>query len=348
MLMKSAAKTLVATLLLAVMITPSWAQPAPTRIRFSLDWLFQGPAAFFLLPLAKGYFKEEGLDVTVDTGNGSAGVLTRVAAGSHDMALADVSAFTEFLGQNPASPQAQLQGIFTLYDASPAAVVTLKRSGITKPRDFEGKNIGGPISDAGRKAFPLFARANGLDMSKIKVETVLANAEPLLIGKVDYFTGMLNNQTYQVELEAGKPNAPANLKGKVWKVIKFADYGVPFYHDVIYATGSKIKTNPDLVRRFLSAVAKGLNYTVENPDDAVKLVAAYPEQVEDAAKLAWRMKIQNPLAVSATTRQKGILWMEPATWDAGMAFYKEYDQIPRVVPAAEVMTNEFNPKITSK
>jgi NitT/TauT family transport system substrate-binding protein len=74
MLMKGAAKTLVAGLLMAVMITPSSAQQ-PTRIRFSLDWLFQGPAAFFLLPLAKGYFKEEGLDVTIDAGNGSAGVL---------------------------------------------------------------------------------------------------------------------------------------------------------------------------------------------------------------------------------------------------------------------------------
>ena len=106
MLMKDAAKTLIATLLLAVMITPSWAQQAPTRIRFTLDWLFQGPSAFFILPLAKGYFKNEGLDVTVDVGNGSAGVLTRVAAGSHDMALADVSAFTKFLGQNPWLPQA--------------------------------------------------------------------------------------------------------------------------------------------------------------------------------------------------------------------------------------------------
>ncbi len=236
MLMKDAAKTLIATLLLAVMITPSWAQQAPTRIRFTLDWLFQGPSAFFILPLAKSYFKDEGLDVTVDVGNGSAGVLTRVAAGSHDMALADVSAFTEFLGQNPSSPQAQLQGIFSLYDASPAAIVTLRRSGITKPKDFEGKTIGAPISDAGRKAFPIFARANGIDMSKTKWSTMEpALRETMLVrNEVDAVTGFLFSNWFSL-LQRG-------AKEEDIVAFKYSDHGATLYGSFIVASPKFMST----------------------------------------------------------------------------------------------------------
>ena len=78
---------------------------------------------------------------------------------------------------------------------------------------------------------------------------------------------------------------------------------------------------------------------------AVKLVDAYPQQIERADKLAWRMKVQNPLNQSADTKARGLLWMDPKVWDDTMAFYKEYDQIKSVAPAAEMMTNAFNPGI---
>jgi len=95
-------------------------------------------------------------------------------------------------------------------------------------------------------------------MSKVKVEIVLANAEPLMVGKVDYFSGYINNQTYQIEVEAAKPNAPANLKGKVWKAILFSKYGVEGYGDVLFATSKTIRDNPELVRKFMRAAVRGL------------------------------------------------------------------------------------------
>ncbi len=183
---------------------------------------------------------------------------------------------------------------------------------------------------------------NGVDMSKVKVETVLANAEPLLVGKVDFFTGMLHNQTYQVEQEAAKPDAPANLKGKVWKAVSFSKYGVPSYGDVLFTSGKLVREKPELVRKVTRAVAKGMKFTLEHPADAVKVVDANPQQIERADKLAWRLKVQNPMNVSTDTKASGLLWMNPKIWDGVMAFYKEYEQIPRVLPAAEVMTNSFN------
>ena len=58
------------------------AQAQETAIKFQLDWRFEGPAALFLVPVTKGYFKAEKLNVTVDAGNGSGGTVTRVASGA--------------------------------------------------------------------------------------------------------------------------------------------------------------------------------------------------------------------------------------------------------------------------
>ncbi|MDP2093047.1 MAG: ABC transporter substrate-binding protein, partial [Hydrogenophaga sp.] len=77
---------------------------AQTALKFQLDWRFEGPAALFLQPAAKGYFKAAGLDVTIDSGNGSGGTVTRVASGTYDLGFADMAALMEFHANNPDAP----------------------------------------------------------------------------------------------------------------------------------------------------------------------------------------------------------------------------------------------------
>ena len=90
---------------LALIGSASLAQAqATTPIKFQLDWRFEGPAALFLQPVAKGYFKAAGLDVTVDAGNGSGGAVQRVASGTYDMGFADLAAVMEFHANNPDAP----------------------------------------------------------------------------------------------------------------------------------------------------------------------------------------------------------------------------------------------------
>ena len=171
----------------AGMLPLAYAQ-SPTPIKFQLDWRFEGPAALFLHPAAKGYFKDAGLDVTIDAGNGSGGTVTRVASGAYDMGFANLAALMEFHANNPDSPNKPV-AVMMVYNNTPASVMTLKKSGITKPADLAGKKLGAPVFDAGRRAFPIFAKANNIGAVNWTAMDPTLRETMLIRGDIDAITG---------------------------------------------------------------------------------------------------------------------------------------------------------------
>jgi NitT/TauT family transport system substrate-binding protein len=112
-----------AALLLASALGTAQAQTTP--IKFQLDWRFEGPAALFLQPVAKGYFKDAKLDVTVDAGTGSGAAVQRVASGAYDMGFADLAALMEFHANNPDAPNKPV-AVMVGSNTTPAALLALK------------------------------------------------------------------------------------------------------------------------------------------------------------------------------------------------------------------------------
>src|SRR5574343_36950 len=145
--------------LAAALTLPALAQAQTTPIKFQLDWRFEGPSAFFLVPAAKGYFKDAKLDVTVDAGNGSGGAVNRVASGTYDLGFADLAALMEFHANNPDAPNKPV-AVMVVYNNTPAAVLALKKSGIKTLADLNGKKLGAPVFDAGRRGFPILVKSN--------------------------------------------------------------------------------------------------------------------------------------------------------------------------------------------
>ena len=236
---------------------------AQTPIKFILDWRFEGPAAFFLAPVAKGYFKDAKLDVTVDAGNGSGGAVTRVAAGTYDMGFADLAALMEFHANNPDAPNKPV-AVMMVYNNTPASVMALKKSGIKTPADLNGKKLGAPVFDAGRRAFPIFQKANGISavqwtaMDPALRETMLAR------GDVDAITGF--TFTSLLNLEA------RGVKSADVVVLPYADNGVKLYGNVIIVSPKLLKDNPAAVKGFLQAFTKAAREVIAKPDDAIAFV----------------------------------------------------------------------------
>jgi NitT/TauT family transport system substrate-binding protein len=241
------------------------AAQAVTPIKFQLDWRFEGPAALFLTPAAKGYFKAAGLDVSIDAGNGSGGTVTRVASGTYDMGFADLAALMEFHANNPDAPNKPV-AVMMVYNNTPAAVLTLKKNNINTPSDLNGKKLGAPVFDAGRRAFPLFTKANGISnvtwttMDPPLRETMLAR------GDIDAITGF--SFTSLLNLEA-RGVAASDIV-----VMPYASHGVKLYGNAIIASPKLLKENPGAVKAFLQAFTKGAKDVMANPAAAIEFVKA--------------------------------------------------------------------------
>jgi NitT/TauT family transport system substrate-binding protein len=248
---------------LAMSATLGVAQAQNTPIKFQLDWRFEGPAALFLSPAAKGYFKDAKLDVTIDAGNGSGGTVTRVASGTYDLGFADLAALMEFHANNPDSPNKPV-AIMMVYNNTPASVMALKKSGIKTLADLSGKKFGAPVFDAGRRAFPIFAKANNITNAQWTAMDPPLRETMLARGDVDAITGF--TFTSLLNLEA------RGVKAADVVVFPYADHGVKLYGNVIIATPKILKENPAAVKAFLAAFTRGVKEVVAQPEAAIESV----------------------------------------------------------------------------
>ncbi len=243
----------------------STAQAQNTPIKFQLDWRFEGPSALFLTPVAKGYFKQAKLDVVVDAGNGSGGAVTRVASGAYDIGFADLAAVMEFHANNPDAPNKPV-AIMMVYNDTPASVMALKKSGIKTPADLNGKKLGAPVFDAGRRAFPIFSKANNITGVQWTAMDPPLRETMLVRGDVDAITGF--TFTSLLNLEA------RGVKAEDVVVLPYPDYGVKLYGNAVIASPKILKENPAAVKAFLVAFSKGVKDVIADPAAAIADVKA--------------------------------------------------------------------------
>ncbi|GAB4192142.1 MAG: ABC transporter substrate-binding protein [Thalassobaculales bacterium] len=268
---------------LAVAVAGLSAAPAlaQTAVKFALDWKFEGPSAPYFVAIDKGYYKAEGLDVAIDSGPGSVQGIARVAAGTYPLGFFDINSLVKFRDQNP---DKAVQAVAMVYDRPPFAIVTLARTGITKPKDLEGRILGAPAPDGAYAQWAAFVKLNGIDAAKVKINNIgFPVREPMLAaGEVDAITGFSFSSYFNL-LQKG-------VKAEDIRVMLMSDYGLVLYGNAIMVNPDFARANPKVVAGFVKATIRGMIDTARDPEVAIESVMKRNEIAERPIELA-RLKM---------------------------------------------------------
>ena len=307
---------------------------AETAVKFALDWKFEGPSAPYFVAIDKGYYKAEGLDVTIDTGPGSVAGIGRVAAGTYPLGFFDINSLVKFRDQNP---DKAVKAVLMVYDRPPFAIVTVAKTGIAKPKDLEGRVLGAPAPDGAYAQWKAFVKENGIDASKVKIENVgFPVREPMLAnGDVDAITGFSFSSYFNLQLRGVKPEDI--------KVMLMADYGLVLYGNAIMVNPEFAAANPEVVAKFVRATIKGVQDTVKDPDGAIDSVMKRNETADQATELArLKMAIRDNIA-TPWVMANGFGAVDPARLAASIdqiAVTYEFKNRPK---PGDVFTAEYLP-----
>jgi NitT/TauT family transport system substrate-binding protein len=260
------AQSLLIALTATIGLTLAAAAPASaqTKLKVVLNWKYQGPQGMFFLADDRGYFKAEGIEVQLDQGNGSGGVPVLVANGTYDVGFGDMNALIELAAKKPdEAPVA----VYVMYNQPPFTIAVKADGPIKTAKDLEGKSIGGPANDGALKLFPAFCKISKIDCTTIKLSNMQPNLREnmLMQGQVDGVFGYVNTIRFSAKL--------AKIDEKQIRFIKYSDYGMDLYSNVIIVSKKLAKEKPEVIKGFLRALNKGMQDSIKDPDASVAAVA---------------------------------------------------------------------------
>jgi ABC-type nitrate/sulfonate/bicarbonate transport system substrate-binding protein len=278
------------------LVAPTLRAQSLTPLRFSLDFRVTGQTAPFFLAQAKGYYKDEGLDVTIDVGSGSVASITRVASGAYDLSLGDISALIEFNAANPGAPY--LSAVYQYYNRAPFVIVGRKDRGITDDfRSLKGKRIAAAAVESTRRAWPMVGKKLGMGAEPFTwVTTDFSQRDNVIVrGDVDgatYFHDSAVSLFQRVN--------PAELS-----VLAYTSAGVDLYGNAVLASNRLIVEKPRAVAGFLRATNRAIVETLANPGPAMAAVKAREPLLDEKVELErWRITAQ--YVAAADTRSHGL------------------------------------------
>jgi NitT/TauT family transport system substrate-binding protein len=265
-----------------------WSQSAVAadNVTFVTDFGFNGRHAYYYVALDKGYYKSAGLDVKIVRGQGSTDAVKQVASGTAQFGFADTSAVI-FAKANDGIP---VKLVSVIYAKPPHAIYVLKESGITKPKDLEGRKLADTAFSAMPKMFGAYAKAAGIDASKVTWVVAGSDALPgmLSLGRVDGIG----------QYTVGEPLLKKAAAPKDIVQLAYSDVGLDYYGSGIVTMESTLQSDPDMVKHFVAATLHGLKDAMANPKEAGEIMHKYHREVDEGVARDETVKVGQLATVS--------------------------------------------------
>jgi NitT/TauT family transport system substrate-binding protein len=298
---------------------------------FCADWALYGKHAPYILARDKGFFKAEGIDITIRRGHGSSDTTKRV--GIKDCPYGMASIGPQVIGMNKGFKN---KVIGMLEHKFQQTLYYFSDSGIKKPKDFEGKRLTpGPKSSSDYAMFPVFAAANKLDLSKINWVFMSPSAKPASLGagRVDAVISFDTQKPrfLKIAKEAGK-----KLQWMLW-----ADQGMDLYSGGLLThqdnlTGSSAKTTRGIVK----AIYRGIAHSLANPDEAVKnFVKSFPEQSPKGVRDVLDIMVDH--LYDGLSEKQGLGHTDLEKMRSTIKITLDAQKMPIKIKAEDSFTNEF-------
>ena len=315
--MSVVASVRIAAFALAAALVGQVAIAAETRVAFTLDRSLDTSAAPLLLAFDDGDFKSAGVNVSIAPGTDAPQAIARVASGGFEMGIADL---TTLIRYKDAHPKAPVKAVFVLTARPAFAIIGRKSRGVAAPKDLEGRRLGAPAADVTFSHWPLFAKVNGIDPARVKVEAISAPVrEPMLAaGQLDAITGL----TFSAYIDLKHEGVPLSDIS----VLRMADYGIELYGDAVIVNTQFADTNPAAVRGVVRGLLAGLKRSVRDPVAAVAAVLKRDESRDKATELERLKLLLRDNVVTDDVKASGLGGLDSAR------FERSLDQIGLVFP----------------